>query len=97
MSHQHFTFAPGFQAVVVGGLGGIGFAVVRLLRELGAVVAATGVSEAEVAACPLPASDTLSLHVLDVTDDAAVQAFAAGFDGVDLLVNCAGILRRDAE
>ncbi|MBO0904713.1 SDR family NAD(P)-dependent oxidoreductase [Jiella sonneratiae] len=97
MSHEQFQFAPGFRAVVIGGLGGIGAAIVRLLGELGAHVAATGVGEAEMAACGLVASKTLSLHVLDVTDDAAMRGFAAGFDGVDLLVNCAGILRRDAE
>ena len=97
MSSQQFQFAPGFRAVVIGGLGGIGLAIVRLLGDLGASVAATGVSEADISACGLSASDALSLHVLDVTDDGAMRDFAGRFDGVDLLVNCAGILRRDEE
>ena len=35
--------------------------------------------------------------VLDVTDDAGVAALVAGLPGLDVLVNCAGIIRREAE
>ena len=92
-----FALAPEFTAVVIGGAGGIGASVSRLLLDLGATVVATGISEAELAACGLPHHDKLSLRVLNVTDDAAMRAFAQSFERVDALVNCAGILRRDAE
>ncbi|PWW00260.1 NAD(P)-dependent dehydrogenase (short-subunit alcohol dehydrogenase family) [Hoeflea marina] len=97
MSSQSFAFAPGFTAVVVGGVGGIGAAIVRQFLELGATVSATGISQAEIDGFDAAGHERLSLGVLDVTDDAAMRAFAAGFDGVDALVNCAGILRRDRE
>lgn len=92
-----FQLKDGFRAVVIGGVGGIGLPIVDLFAELGATVAATGVSEAEVSACRPRHPERTTLHVLDVADDAAVDAFAAGFGQVDALVNCAGILRRDAE
>jgi NAD(P)-dependent dehydrogenase (short-subunit alcohol dehydrogenase family) len=92
-----FQLRDGFRAVVIGGVGGIGLPIVDLFAELGATVAATGVSAAEVAGCGPKHPSRTALHVLDVADDAAVDAFAGEFDGVDVLVNCAGILRRDAE
>ena len=39
----------------------------------------------------------LTIRPLDVTDDAAVEAFAKGHRRVDALINCAGILARDKE
>ena len=39
----------------------------------------------------------LTIQPLDVTDDAAVEAFAKGHQRVDALINCAGILARDKE
>lgn len=33
--------------------------------------------------------------VLEVRDDKAVVSFFAGFDRIDVLVNCAGVIRRD--
>ena len=97
MAHPAFSFTPGFIAVVVGGAGDIGAAITGLLLELGATVTATGVNEAAVTACSLPAHDRLTLAPLDVTQDAAVTDFAARFARVDAVVNCAGILRRDLE
>lgn len=84
----------GFSAVVIGGSGDIGAAIARQLHDLGARVTITGATEAELAPPPAPG---IATSALDITDDAAVQAFAAGFDRLDLLVNCAGILRRDEE
>lgn len=97
MSTSEFAFPEDFTAVVIGGLGGIGLSIVRLLLELGVTVSATGVSATEVESCPVAGHERLSTGMLDVTDDAAVAHFAEEFDGVDLLVNCAGILKRDAE
>jgi NAD(P)-dependent dehydrogenase (short-subunit alcohol dehydrogenase family) len=97
MTHPAFSFPPGFTAVVVGGAGDIGAAITSLLLDLGATVTATGVDEAAVAACALPTHERLTLVPLDVTSDAAVAQFAAGFPEIDAVVNCAGILRRDLE
>ncbi|WP_245198961.1 SDR family NAD(P)-dependent oxidoreductase [Jiella mangrovi] len=92
---NNFALAAGFRAVVIGGAGGIGLAILRQLHALGAKIHATGISDAEIRACDAPAETELS--VLDVTDNAAVEAYAQDVGPVDLLVNCAGILRRDEE
>ena len=91
------TIPDGFRAVVIGGAGGIGQPICELFAELGARVTATAIGEGELEQSRLAKHDGVSLKVLDVTDDAAMDAFAGGFDRLDLLVNCAGILRRDAE
>ena len=89
------SFAPGLFAgrrvVVVGGTGGIGAGIATAFAALGGEVLVTGATPGEVAAATLPAM------VLNVTDETAVQAFFPGRPGLDVLVNCAGILRRGAE
>ncbi|HEX8375145.1 MAG TPA: SDR family NAD(P)-dependent oxidoreductase, partial [Geminicoccaceae bacterium] len=94
------AFRPGLFAgsrvLVVGGTGGIGLAIARVFAELGAEVAATGAVPAEVEAARETAPE-LRLAALDVTDDAAVGALVGGFDTLDVLVNCAGIIRRGEE
>lgn len=93
----NFALATGFTAAVIGGAGDIGGAIARQLLDLGAMVTATGVDAAALAASSLMPRDGLALCTLDITDNAAVAAFAAGFARVDAVVNCAGILRRDQE
>lgn len=95
------AFRPGLFAdrrvLVVGGTGGIGLAVARAFAALGAEVTATGATTAEVDAVREGAPELRSA-VLDVTDDAAVRALAGDLDaGLDVLVNCAGIVRRGEE
>ena len=89
------SFAPGLftgrRIVVVGGTSGIGAGIGRAFAALGGEVLVTGATPGEVAAATLPAM------VLNVTDETAVQAFFPGRPGLDVLVNCAGILRRGAE
>ena len=89
------SFAPGLftgrRIVVVGGTSGIGAGIGRAFAALGGEVLVTGATSGEVAAATLPAM------VLNVTDETAVQAFFPGRPGLDVLVNCAGILRRGAE
>ncbi|MCK5932731.1 NAD(P)-dependent dehydrogenase, short-chain alcohol dehydrogenase family [Fulvimarina manganoxydans] len=97
MSHPQFALPQGFQAVIIGGLGGIGGAISTLLLDLGARVTATGVMSAELETSPLAGRDGFEASVLDVTDDIAMASLADRFGTLDLLVNCAGILRRDAE
>ena len=92
-----FSLPEGFRAVVIGGAGGIGSAITRLLVSLRADVAATGINQAELDRSGLVGHPSLSLDILDVTDDAAVNAFAEAQPDVDALINCAGILARDAE
>lgn len=92
-----FAFPSGFHAVVVGGVGGIGSAIARLFHARGAKVTATGHDRAALDDSPLSNLPTVDLEVLDVTSDDAVEAFAACFERVDALVNCAGILARDEE
>ena len=83
------------QALVTGGTRGIGYGVVAALLEAGWSVVATGVGDEEVAACPR--HERLSTRRLDVTDQAAVDALVGELEGLDGLVNCAGILLRGAE
>jgi 3-oxoacyl-[acyl-carrier protein] reductase len=84
-------------AVITGGARGIGFAVAeRVLRSGGAValwdVDATELDEAR---SRLAAPDTVSVHTVDVTQDAAVAAATAAtvarFGKIDILINNAGI------
>ena len=68
-------------AVVTGAAGGIGGALLSAFRNAGYQV--TGVDR-------VSADGVISL---DVTDTAAVAAFAASFDTLDALINAAGVLR----
>ncbi|QOZ78765.1 oxidoreductase [Bradyrhizobium sp. CCBAU 53351] len=94
---SNFSLAPGFHAVVIGGAGDIGAAISNQFCDLGATVTATGANEADLARTLLKPRGGLTLATLDVTDDAAVTAFAKKQERVDALVNCAGILARDKE
>jgi len=83
------------QALVTGGARGIGFGVAEALLAAGYAVTVTGLSPEEVAA--VPARDHLRAVVLDVTDPVSADAALAGFDRLDALVNCAGVLFRGQE
>jgi len=80
-------------ALVTGGSSGIGRAIAAALAEEGCAVTATGLSEAEVAACR-ESRPPFDVAGLDVADQAAVERLVAGFDRLDVLVNCAGIILR---
>jgi NAD(P)-dependent dehydrogenase (short-subunit alcohol dehydrogenase family) len=88
----------GRNALVSGGAGGIGAACVLALLEEGCTVAATGISEAEIA--PWREDERyfgVEWYVLDVSQHEQVMALAAATPKLDILVNCAGIvLRGDA-
>jgi NAD(P)-dependent dehydrogenase (short-subunit alcohol dehydrogenase family) len=89
------SFAPGLFAgrrvLVVGGTSGIGAGIAEAFAALAAEVLVTGATPAEVDASNRRAA------VLDVTDDGAVASLIATLAGLDVLVNCAGIIRREAE
>jgi 3-oxoacyl-[acyl-carrier protein] reductase len=84
----------GYRALVVGASSGIGRAVVKLLAECGAAVVA---GDLPGASWPTDATDRSVLRVpVDVTDVAGVELAVhdaiAELDGIDAVVNCAGIL-----
>jgi NAD(P)-dependent dehydrogenase (short-subunit alcohol dehydrogenase family) len=96
------TFAhdalAGRVALVVGGSSGIGAGIAAALASVGAVVTVTGGTQAEAdqarASATFAARDALAL---DVRDDAAVRRVIDDLPRLDVLVNCAGIIRRGAE
>jgi NAD(P)-dependent dehydrogenase (short-subunit alcohol dehydrogenase family) len=83
---------------VVGGTSGIGAAIADAFAELGAVVTVTGATRDECdAARASPRFRCRDAVVLDVREDAAVGALVAALPRLDVLVNCAGIIRRGDE
>jgi len=82
----------GYRAIVIGAASGIGRAVVDLLTDCGAAVAACDLPGAswtgdasDVGRFPIDVTSTLSV-------EAAVRDAVAHLDGLDAVVNCAGIL-----
>ncbi|NOD94514.1 SDR family oxidoreductase [Ruegeria sp. HKCCD4884] len=83
-------------AVVIGGTRGIGAGIADTLRQKGWRITATGVGADEVSRhAKLNPNDTCTQ--LDVRDTIAVNTFFTNMQRLDGLVNCAGILARDAE
>ncbi len=86
------------QVFITGGTSGIGAAIARAFAATGASVTATGATDAEVAAAQaLPVNHRIAFRVLDVRQNAAVQSVLGEFSGLDVLVNCAGIVQRGVE
>jgi len=83
-------------AVVIGGTGGIGAGIARVLLREGWHVSATGLDEREIDAFSI-AVPSVETAVLDVTDQGQVTEFFNRFETLDALVNCAGVLFRGAE
>ena len=83
---------------VTGGTSGIGAAIARSFAAGGAHVTAVGATSAEVQAARLvPDMAGIDLRALDVRDDLAVASFVAGLGELDVVVNCAGVIRRGEE
>lgn len=91
MNTSSFDFS-GQQALVTGGTSGIGLAIARGLQQAGAQVTVLGLP-------PRDPEDTQSLEVLDmdVRDAESVKRLRDRWDTLDILVNAAGVIRRQAE
>jgi NAD(P)-dependent dehydrogenase (short-subunit alcohol dehydrogenase family) len=80
----------GRRALVTGGASGIGEQVCRVFSAAGAFVTIADVDRDRVMALAreLPLSSPM---IVDVTNEAAVEASLKSLDGLDILVNCAGV------
>jgi NAD(P)-dependent dehydrogenase (short-subunit alcohol dehydrogenase family) len=92
------TLFSGRQVLVVGGTSGIGAGIAAGFLRHGARVLVTGATPEDAqAAAADPQLQGAQAAVLDVRDGAAVEACVASLATLDVLVNCAGVLRRGAE
>ena len=83
------------RVLVTGATSGIGAGIAQAFAALGDEVTATGATEAEVeSARGTPGMD---VRRLDVRDGEAVSALVTGLGPIDVVVNCAGVIRRGAE
>lgn len=92
------SLAPGLftgrRVLVTGGTSGIGAAIARRFVELGADVTAAGLP---IAANEDEPGDVGQVAALDVRRPDAVAELVASLSGLDVLVCCAGTIRRVAE
>lgn len=88
----------GKRILVTGGTSGIGAAIARAFLQTGAHVVAAGAFPGEIEALRDDADfTTADLRLLDVRNGAAVSELVTGLAELDVLVNCAGIIRRGQE
>ena len=84
--------------LVVGGSSGIGAGIGAAFRSQGATVTVSGATAAEVERARAdPALAGVTVVQLDVRSDAAVAESIQALSRLDVLVNCAGVIRRGEE
>ena len=84
--------------LVTGGSSGIGAAIAQAFATNGDHVIATGVTKEEVERAWVQSEQNkISFQQLDVRDGNVVQDCIDEIDSLDVLVNCAGVIRRNVE
>ena len=82
----------GRHALVTGATQGIGAGVANRLAQLGAQVTAVGIDHGDGSL-----SADVQVRIADISKESDVASLMGGFDALDIVVNCAGIIRRGAE
>ncbi|HEX4330479.1 MAG TPA: SDR family oxidoreductase [Burkholderiales bacterium] len=77
--------------LISGGTSGIGFGIARAFHSAGAKVTVTGLTEPELADARAAG---ITAVTLDVANLAACKKLIGSFSQLDVLVNCAGMIRR---
>lgn len=86
------------QVLVVGGSSGIGAGIGAAFAQRGAKVTVTGATAGDVDAARGDAElSGVEVERLDVRDNAAVIGLIGGMEQLNVLVNCAGVIRRGEE
>ncbi len=96
---MNFSFDfTGRTALVTGGVSGIGAAASLAFKRHGARVIACGLTDDEIATARADqAFSGIDIRKLDVTNGAAIHTLVGGLPSLDVVVNSAGMIRRDAE
>jgi NAD(P)-dependent dehydrogenase (short-subunit alcohol dehydrogenase family) len=85
----------GKSALVTGGTSGIGWGVAEALAAEGADVCVTGLTAREAESAAANAQQrAIRAAVLDVTEPDQVTKLVEGMERLDIVVNCAGMIRR---
>jgi NAD(P)-dependent dehydrogenase (short-subunit alcohol dehydrogenase family) len=88
----------GKSVLIAGGTSGIGAGIAKAFASQGARVMATGATAREVEAAGDNAEFAhIEFALLDIRDASAIKQLVAGRETLDVLVNCAGVIRRGIE
>jgi len=90
-------FFTGCRVLVTGGTSGIGAAIAAGFAGAGARVLATGATSREVEAAKAGNGNGVDFCLLDVRYRQAVEAVVSSLETLDVIVNCAGVIRRGEE